>query len=262
MSNATLLLIDGHSCVRRVYEAITDAPDEAARVARALRSSLQSVRLILEANPTTHALVVFDHGGQNWRHRLYPEYKANRPPSTPEFKAMIPELRKRIEGALGVLTHSVPDVEADDVIAAITRKAIEAGIPGDAITVSTTDKDLAWLMCRGVRIWVHHDRKHKTEDDIVARFGVGSAQILDYLALAGDKSDGVPGLHGCGPATAVKWLTQYGNLPGIIANAAEIGGAIGQKLRENMAALKLSRLLVSFKTDIQCGVTWNQLRRE
>lgn len=262
MSGATLLLIDGHNVVRRVYEAITDAPSEAERVARAMRSSLQSIRRCLEENATSHALVVFDHGGKNWRHGHYAEYKANRPPTPPEFKAAISGLRERIEGVLGVHTLSKDGFEADDLIGAIVRKWIDSGKPAAAITVASTDKDLQWLIAFGVRIRDHFEKIFKTEEDVQRKFGVRPALVLDWLALVGDKTDNVPGLAGCGKVTATEWLNKYGSLSALLENADQIGGKIGEKLRAGMDMVRLSRLLVSLRTDMQCGVTWNQMRRQ
>jgi DNA polymerase-1 len=268
IASSSLILFDGHSTARRTWEAIkgdkkrgTTDPVELAR--RTLRSSVQSFRNALEENPTTHALCVFDHGGKNWRHRVYPEYKAHRPEADPEFKAMIPELRSRIEGVLDVQTVAIPDVEADDVIAAMVRKCIEAGMPGDKITVLTTDKDLAWLAAHGCTVRNHFEGKNRDLEWVERKFGAGLGfrHILDMLALMGDKEDNVPGMNGCGPVNAAEWIRRYGTVENLLAHAHEISGAIGDKLRAQVDAVRMSRLLVSFKTQIQCGVTFNQLQR-
>jgi DNA polymerase-1 len=93
------------------------------------------------------------------------------------------------------------------------------------------------------------------------KFGVHCGQVLDFLALMGDKVDGIPGLKGCGPKTAAKWLTQYGNLQGIYDNLDKIEGKIGQTLRDNIEDVKISRKLTLLHSSVKCGITWGDLRR-
>jgi DNA polymerase-1 len=262
------LLIDGHGVVRRCYEKLKrdagGALEEPKLVHNAMRTGLQSLNKALSACPTSHACVVFDFGGKNWRHRLYPEYKANREPSTDEFKQGVRGLRSKVEGVLGVKALAVEHVEADDTIATLVRRWIESGRPAANVTVSATDKDLAWLGAHGVVIHSHFEDGPRDAAWVAGKFGDGitHAQILDYLALVGDKTDNVPGLNGCGPKTAHAWLTQYGTLPALLEKAGEIPGAIGDKLRAGIEAVKLSRTLVSLHTKVQCGVSWRDLLRE
>ncbi|MEX3924385.1 5'-3' exonuclease H3TH domain-containing protein [Paraburkholderia sp. BR10936] len=266
MSESTLLLVDGHSVVRRVYEAVNGGAPmiEAEKVKQASRSSLQSLRRAFDEHPSTHALVAFDAGGKNWRHALYPEYKANREESTPEFKAMIAPLRERVEGVLGVHTVAVPGVEADDVIGTVVRRWIESGRDPARITILSGDKDLVWLTAHRARVYDHFGAEWRGAEWIEKKFGAGirAAQILDWLALNGDKVDGVPGLKGCGKVTATRWLNEFGTLDALIERAAEVSGKIGETLRAGIEDVRLSRRLVSLKTRVECGVTWGLLRRQ
>jgi DNA polymerase-1 len=249
----SLLLLDGHSIVRRVYEARKannpKGQDEQTIVESSMYSALMSIQRALDEHPTTHGLAVFDYGGENWRHRIYPEYKANREPTTPEFKAGVHTLRTRINRTLGLCETAIEDAEADDVITTVTRRWDYRG----PVTLLTTDKDLTWLVAHGVRIWNHFEGHWRDAEWCMRKMGVEPYQVLDYLALVGDKTDNVPGLHGCGPKTAAAWLEQYGTLENIIANADVIPGALGTKLKLGMDRLLMSRKLVSLASNINCG---------
>lgn len=261
----TLLLIDGNGVAIRCYKKQKhDAPDldEAKVVQNAMKIALQSVRKALMDNPTTHALVAFDAGGHTWRHQLFDQYKANRESSSPELKAGLAELREKIEGILGVKCVAVPGVEADDTITTVCRRWIESGRSAASIIVACMDKDMTWLLSRGVRIWHHFDKRWITADDVRERYEVEPSQILDYLALAGDKTDGIPGLHGCGHKTAVDWLTRWGSIAGIIAHADEVKGKIGEKLRASFDVVRLSRRLTALGSNVQTGLTWKTLERQ
>lgn len=254
----TLLLIDGMNVIRRVYEANDeDTPEKKTVVA--LRSAFASIRNILNQHPHTHALLAIDHGGETWRHRMYPQYKANRDPMPTELRAALPAFLEKLKEELGLFSLSIPDVEADDVIATCVRRWTESG-RGEVIVVST-DKDLTWLISHGAKIRNYFDKSWRTDDWCVQKFGVHAGQVLDFLALTGDTVDGIPGLSGCGPKTAAKWLEEYGNLQGIYDNLDKIGGKIGQKLRDNIDDVKLSRKLTMLHSGVKCGITWGDLRR-
>lgn len=254
----TLLLIDGMNVIRRVYEANDeDTPEKKTVVA--LRSAFASIRNILKESPHTHALLAIDHGGDTWRHRLYSQYKENRGPMPTELRAAIPAFLKKLKDELGLFSLSIPDVEADDVIATCVRKWTEDE-RGEVIVVST-DKDLTWLIAHGAKIRNYFDKSWRTDEWCMQKFGVHCGQMLDFLALMGDKVDGIPGLKGCGPKTAAKWLAQYGNLQGIYDNLDKIEGKIGQTLRDNIEDVKLSRKLTLLHSSVKCGIKWGDLRR-
>lgn len=252
-----LLLIDGLNIVRRVFEANPEK-DLGKKVEGAVKNSFGSFRNALSEMKPTHVLAAFDYGGQTWRHRLYTEYRATRKPMPQELRDALPGLYDQLADRLGITSVSIPDVEAEDVIAACYGRWASAG-KGPAVVMST-DKDLAWLMSQGALIRDHFTSEWRNAEWSERKFGIPPARILDYLALMGDDVDGVPGLEGVGKVTAAKWLVTYGSLEAVLENADTIKGKVGDKLRENMDIVRLSRQLVSLKTDIQCGVTWNTLR--
>lgn len=251
-----LLLIDGLNIVRRVYEA-NPAPDSADKAQGAVRSSLASFRRALEEHKPTHVLAPFDFGGPTWRHRLYADYRKKRKPMPTELREVLPGLYEKLH-EIGVPTLSLPDVEADDVLAtAFYKWDVSKRGP---VTLLSTDKDLAKLVGDGARVRDHFNLVWRDEEWIVKKFGVPAALLHDLLALMGDSSDDVPGVPECGPKTAAKWLTTYGSFDEVLLHAADISGKVGQNLRDNLELVKLARQLVAFKTDIPLGLTWNALR--
>lgn len=252
-----LLTFDGFNIVRRVHGAIP-GDDTAAKAEGAVRSSIGTFKRLLKKHKPTHVAAAFDHGGETWRHRLYPQYHAGRKPMSEHLRDQLPNLFQQLED-LGITVLSVPDVEADDVIGTLVTKWWSAG-KGAAI-VSTTDKDLAQLMALSdlIRVYDQFKDAFVTEEDLLEKFCVKSALLGDCLSLMSDTVDGIPGVHKVGKKTAGKWLEQYGSLEGVLANADKLTGVVGQNLREGIELVHLSRKLVTLKTDVQLNITWNRL---
>lgn len=254
-----LMLIDGLNLVRPVYEVNlkSNAP-ESEQIDATIKSSLGSFRIVLNEVKPTHVLAAFDYGGETWRHRLYPEYKAKRKPTPQALRDALPYLYDQLVSRLGITVVSIPGVEAEDVIGTCFYRWTAAN-RGPAV-VTSSDKDLSGLMAEGALIRDHSTQEWRNAEWSHRKFGVPPALIHDYLALMGDDTDGVPGVERVGSTTAAKWLLQYGSLEGIIENKDSLKGKVGQSFRDSIEIARLSRQLVALKTDVQCGVTWNTLR--
>jgi DNA polymerase-1 len=159
---------------------------------------------------------------------------------------------------LGLPLLQVPGVEADDVIGTLSVQAEDAGM--DCV-ISTGDKDLAQLVTNQTSLVNTMTDTHMDRAGVMDKFGVTPERIVDFLALTGDRSDNIPGVEKCGPKTAAKWLAAYGDLVGVIANADEIGGKIGENLRAALETLPLSRDLVTIRRSVDVDVTPEELRR-
>lgn len=255
-SSRHLLLIDGLNVVRRVYEAVP-APDSLQKAQGALRASIGSLRRALAQHEPSHVLAAFDFGGHTWRHALYPAYRAQRKPMPEPLAQTLPEILEHVQ-KLGVRTVRIAEVEADDVIAMVCQKWLTAG--GGKVTVLSTDKDLTSLIAFGARVFDHFSETDRDEAWVRNKFGVSSQQLLDLLALTGDATDGVPGIPGVGVKTAARWLGKFGSLQNLLLRAEEIQGKIGESLRAHIEQVKLARQLVSFKTDMTLGLSFESLR--
>ncbi|HEZ3643010.1 TPA: DNA polymerase I [Neisseria meningitidis] len=248
MSNRpTLLLVDGSSYLYRAYHAMGQnltAPDGAPT--GALYGVLNMLRRLRSEYPHDYCAVVFDAKGKNFRHEMFPDYKATRPPMPDDLRPQAEALPDLVR-LMGWPVLVIPQVEADDVIGTLAKQGAEHGL---RVIVSTGDKDMAQLVDERVTLVNTMSGETLDIEGVKAKFGVRPDQIRDYLALMGDKVDNVPGVEKCGPKTAVKWLEAYGTLQGVMEHASEIKGKVGENLRAALPRLPLSYDLVTIKTDV------------
>ncbi|MBU2923640.1 DNA polymerase I [Colwellia sp. 4_MG-2023] len=253
-----LILVDGSSYLFRAYhvpylQALSTASGQPTG---AITGVLNMIRSLKKDYPNGNVVVIFDAKGKTFRNDLYPEYKANRPPMPDELRTQIAPLHNIIS-AMGLPLLVIPGVEADDVIGTLAKQASEQGIE---TVISTGDKDMAQLVTPHVRLINTMTAVELDEAGVSEKFGVRPDQIIDYLALMGDKVDNIPGVVKCGPKTAVKWLTEHGTLDEVIANADKVKGKIGENLREALDQLPLSYLLATIKCDVELEQSVEQLQ--
>lgn len=246
----TLLLVDGSSYLYRAFHALPDLRNSAGEPTGAVRGVLSMLRRLESDYKAEYRACVFDAKGKTFRDDWFPDYKAQRPSMPDDLRAQIEPLHEAVR-AEGWPLLVEDGVEADDVIGTLTRQAVEAGWE---VVISTGDKDLTQLVQPGVR-WVNTMSEEVLDEaGVTAKFGVPPNLIVDYLTLIGDTVDNVPGVEKCGPKTAVKWLTEYGNLDNLVANAEKVGGKVGENLRKHLDFLPLGRKLVTVVTDLPLPV--------
>lgn len=251
----TLLLVDALNLIRRVYAAQPgeDGP-ERARGAR--DSATQSLsRALREASPT-HAVCVFDGGGESWRHELFPPYKAGHASMPRALAEALDDYRDAFRD-LGVSSLAFPRLEADDVIATAATKAAAAGVVS---VVLSTDRAFLQLLGSGVRVRDHFQRLDLDSSYATSKFGVRPDQLADSMALAGDHGNGIPGVPGVGPKSAAKLLARHESLDGVLEAAGAIEGKIGERLREHVDDVRLYRKLVGLETNLELGNNLSDLR--
>ena len=222
----------------------------------ALYGMINMLRRLRREHPAEYSACVFDAKGKTFRDDLYVDYKAHRP-SMPEDLARQVEPIHHAVRSLGWPLMMVEGVEADDVIGTLCRRAEAMGM---RVIVSTGDKDLAQLVSDKVALVNTMSNEWLDIPGVVNKFGVLPERIVDYLSLIGDTVDNVPGVEKVGPKTAVKWLTQYETLDGVIANAAAIKGVVGDNLRRALDWLPMARKLVTVETD--CDLTQHMVSIE
>ncbi|MEW6764435.1 MAG: DNA polymerase I [Pseudomonadota bacterium] len=255
MSSHALVLVDGSSYLFRAFHALPPLTTRDGMPTGALHGVLAMIQKLVQEEQPSHVAVVFDAPGKTFRDDIYPEYKAHRPPMPDELRVQIDPLHQAIR-ALGLPLLIVDGVEADDVIATLTRQARAEDMP---VLISTGDKDMAQLSEPGVILIDTMKNTRLDPAGVEEKFGVPPGRIVDYLALVGDTSDNVPGVKGCGPKTAVKWLQEYGSLDGVMAAAEDMKGKAGENLRAALAHLPLSRELVTVRDDVELPVTLEDL---
>ncbi len=200
-----------------------------------------------------YVAVLFDESlSKSFRTEIYPEYKANREPAPPELKRQFVQCR-RFTRALGLMECASPSYEADDLIGTLVTEARKKGQPS---TIVSRDKDLAQLVSRDDVFWDFAGRGRIKYDQIPEIFGVWPEQIADFLALAGDSVDNIPGVPGVGKKTAAALLQHFGSLEKVYANLdsvheVNVRGAkkLGEKLNTHKDAAMLARKLTSLACD-------------
>ena len=259
MDNPQLILIDGSSYLYRAFYVpqLKRMQTSDGQPTGAVFGIMNMIKSLMSDYPTSNIVAIFDAKGKNFRHELYEEYKANRPPMPDELRSQIEYVHRGVK-ALGIPLVASPGVEADDVIGAYAKQAANLG---QTVLVASGDKDLAQIVNDKVNLIDTMKKVIMDEGGVVEKFGVRPDQIIDYLALMGDASDNVPGVPKVGPKTAVKWLLEYKSIAGIIENADKIGGKVGENLREFIPKLALSQELVTIKTDMDLELPLEKLKQ-
>ena len=241
-----IVLVDGSSYLYRAYHALPPLSNSEGFPTGAIYGVLNMTKKLLVEQKTEFFVVIFDAPGKTFRHEIFPEYKANRPPIPDELRLQIEPIHKAIV-AMGIPLLSIEGVEADDVIGTLTEDAKNNNME---VLISTGDKDMAQLVDERVTLINTMNNQTLDIDGVKEKFGVYPNQIVDYLALMGDKSDNVPGIPGVGKKTAAKWLNEFETLENLIDNAQKIPGKIGQKLNSNLDLLPTSKELVTINKKV------------
>ncbi|SMG27248.1 DNA polymerase I [Corynebacterium pollutisoli] len=251
--NNRLLLIDGHSMAFRAFYALPaeNFSTTGGQHTNAVYGFLSMLANILAEEQPTHVAVAFDVGRQTFRTEMFPEYKAQREASPPEFKGQVDILQEVLED-LGICTLSMPNYEADDIVATLTTAAEPLGyetliITGDRDYLQLVSDDVTVLYpMRGVST-LHRFTPAAVEE----KYGLTPAQYPDFAALRGDPSDNLPNIPGVGEKTATKWIQQYGTLDNLLEHADEIKGKAGDNFRERLDQVRLNRQLTHMLTDME-----------
>lgn len=245
-----LVLVDGSSYLYRAFHALPPLITSQGQPTGAIKGVLNMLKRLVKDYQSDQVAVIFDAKGKTFRDDMYPEYKANRDPMPDDLRSQIEPLHQCIK-ALGFPMLIIDGVEADDVIGTLCAEASAKGIN---TIVSTGDKDMAQLVTEHVTLVNTMTDSVMDVAGVREKFGIEPDQIIDYLALMGDKVDNIPGVPKCGPKTAVKWLTQFGSLTEVMARADEVKGKIGESLRASLEQLPLSYELATIKLDVELDV--------
>lgn len=255
-----IFLVDGSSFLFRAYHAMGRSPLSTSdgRSTQAIFGMINMIRSLIKECDPTHLAIVMDAKGKNFRHELYPEYKANRPPMPEDLREQLHYILQIIP-AMGLPLISIEGVEADDVIGTLAKKASQDNY--ETIIISG-DKDIAQLVNdKVVMIDTMKNVRYDTQG-VINKFGLAPNNIIDYLALVGDSSDNIPGVPKVGPKTAVKWLQEYGDIKGIIENAEKIAGKVGENLRASIEQLHLSQKLATIECHVELDLSLADLKRK
>jgi len=256
--NAPVILVDGSSYLFRAFHAMPPLTNSKGHPTGAIFGVVNMIGKLLEQYQPENIAVVFDAKGKNFRHEMYADYKAHRPPMPEDLRDQIEPIHQIIK-ALGIPLLVVEGVEADDVMGTLAHQATQHKL--DAL-LSTGDKDMAQLVNEHVTLVNTMNDTLMTPEAVQEKFHVKPEQIIDYLALMGDSSDNIPGIPKCGPKTAAKWLAEYETIDRLIENADAIKGKIGENLRSNLEQLHLSRELTTIRIDCELPIDLLDIKRQ
>ncbi|MDG1437187.1 MAG: DNA polymerase I [Rickettsiaceae bacterium] len=221
-----LLIVDGYGFIFRAYHVQPPLSSPDGTPVGAIYGFLSMlIKLINDFKPE-HAVIVLDHSGKNFRHTLYHDYKANRPPAPDDLVVQL-KLVESAAKSLNFVCLSKQGFEADDIIATLANKATSMRIP--ALVVSS-DKDLMQLVNEHVGMYDPAKSKFINTEDIITKFGVGPEKVREVQALIGDKSDNIPGVAGIGPKTASQLINQFGSLDGVFSSLDQVKSLRQQEL--------------------------------
>jgi len=250
-SDDVLYLVDGSSYLYRAFHGLPQLTNSRGEPTGAILGVANMLRRLLKEDNPHHLAVVFDAPGPTFRNEIYPEYKATRPPMPADLRSQVEPILDFVR-LLGLPLLQVEGVEADDVIGTLSKQAEDKGM---RCVISTGDKDLAQLVTDKTTLVNTMTDSKLDEKGVEEKFGVRPDQIVDFLALTGDKSDNIPGVDKCGPKTAAKWLAEWPTLDEVMQHASEVGGKIGEYLQDALEILPLSRDLAKIRRDVKVDIS-------
>lgn len=250
------VLVDGSYFLFRAYHALPPLTTSTGLHTNAIRGALSAIQKLMRRTQPTHMAVIFDTPEPTFRHVLSPIYKGNRPSMPEDLAEQIPYLHALIR-ALGIPLYTLPGAEADDVIGTLTKHAEREN---QHVLISTGDKDMAQLVNEKVKLEDSFKERTLDVDGVFEKFGVWPHQMIDYLTLMGDASDGIMGVPGVGAKTAAKLLNEYESIGGILENVDKIKGRVGQNLKDHVENITIDHQLASIVCDLDLGLEWDDLK--
>ena len=253
-----LFLIDLMPILYRGYFVFLNKPRRTATGINTSSLSLFATTLdqILRTFKPTHLAIAMESATPTFRHALYPPYKAQREKMPEDIAAAIGQAQELAE-AWGIKVLHVDGYEADDILGTLADRAAKAGFE---VTIASPDKDLGQLAGEHIRIYRPGEHAPLSAEEVCAQWHIAfPAQLIDYLALAGDVSDNVPGIPGVGTKTATRLIQEYGSVENLLDHAAEIPRKLGETIRANAEMARLSKRLVTIERHVPLEVTWEEL---
>ncbi|MPW89695.1 DNA polymerase I [Moraxella catarrhalis] len=250
-----VILVDGSYYLFRCFHGLPPLSNSQGLPTNAIRGVLNALNKLIKKYHPTHMAVAFDTKAPTFRHNLSEAYKAHRPPMDEALRIQIPYIHEMIE-KLGIALIKIDGFEADDIIGTLAYQACQQG---HRVIISTGDKDMAQLVNDCVMLEDSFTGKLTDNAGVIEKFGVTSEQIADYLALMGDASDGISGIPKVGQKTAAKLLNEYQNIDGILANLANIKGAVGKSIADNQDSIPLNRILATIVTNLKLAISFDDI---
>ncbi len=260
-----LFLLDAYALIYRAYYAMFNSPmiNSKGHNTSAIMGFVNTLEDVLRHENPEYIGVVFDPKGGTFRHKLYPEYKAQREETPEDIRFAIPYIKKIIEG-YNIPVIEVENYEADDVIGTLAKKFEKEEL---TVYMMTPDKDYGQLVSKNILQYRPASGRKPAEvlgvKEVCEKWGIDNPlQVIDILGLMGDASDNIPGCPGVGEKTAAKLIGQFGSVEKLISSVDELKGKQKEKIKENVEQIKLSKFLATIKIDVPVEIELENLKRE
>ena len=251
------ILVDGSYYLFRTYHALPKTMQNSqGLITNAIRGTLNALLKLMRRYHPTHMAVCFDTKSPTFRHHMSADYKAARPPIDIELVEQIPYIH-RLVTALGIPLLRIEGAEADDIIGTLAHRAVEQG---HHVVISTGDKDMMQLVNDCVILEDSFTGKVTDTDAVIEKFGINPNQMIDFLTLMGDASDGIKGVPGIGKKTAKDLLVEYGDIDNMLKHIGFIKGRGAKGLIEHADDIPFNAKLATIVTDLDIGQDWNDLK--
>ncbi|MDE6258299.1 MAG: hypothetical protein K2M53_07980 [Muribaculaceae bacterium] len=265
MQQKRLFLLDAYALIFRAYYALIKMPriTQAGFNTSAIFGFVNTLEEILRKENPSHIAVCFDPQGPTFRNEAYEEYKADRAATPEDIRLSIPII-KEIVKAYSIPVVEVEGFEADDVIGTLARRAEKEGF---TTYMMTPDKDYGQLVSPSILqykpAYRGQDFELRGEEEVCGKYGLDrTEQVIDLLALMGDKIDNIPGCPGVGEKTAVKLIQEFGSVEGLLENTDKLKGALKKKVEENAEQIRFSKFLATIRTDVPTDIRPDDLIRK
>lgn len=253
-----LLIVDGHAYAYRAFYAIRDLRSPSGQPTNAIYGFVKMLAKMRAGIEPTHLIVVWDGGLSAERIAALPEYKAQRPEMPDDLRPQLDEIASYLRAA-NVASFCGDGIEADDYIACLARRASDAGM---AVVIASSDKDFMQLVSPRVGLLNPNDKSETiwTDEQVLAKTGVGPSQIVDWLGLMGDSVDNIPGVPGVGPKTAADLLNRFGSVAELLGRLDEVKSEkLREALRASAEAVRRNLKLVKLQDDLPCEFSLENL---
>lgn len=242
-----IYIIDGSAYIYRAYHAIAPLSNSKGVPTHAVLGFINMIKRLIRDKSPKYLAIAFDSKGKVFRHELYKDYKANRPPMPEDLRPQIPYIKEFV-AASNILTLEESGVEADDIIASVATKFSSKG---HRVVIVSGDKDLLQLVSDKTVMWDPMKEKEMTRESIEEKYAIDPDRLLDFFALIGDSADNVPGIPGVGPKTAEKLINTYGSVEGLYENVDNLKKSkMKEKIIQNRELAFLSKQLIRLKNDL------------
>ena len=265
MEEKRLFLLDAYALIFRAYYALIKMPrlTQGGFNTSAIFGFVNTLEEILRKEKPTHIAVCFDPQGPTFRSEADSSYKAERESTPEDIKLSIPIIKEIIK-AYNIPILEVSGFEADDIIGTMSKKAEKEGF---TTYMMTPDKDFGQLVSPNVLQYKPsyrgQDFELRGEEEVCARYGIqNTRQVIDLLALMGDKIDNIPGCPGIGEKTAVKLINDFGSVEELLKRTDELKGALKKKVEENKQQIIDSYFLATIRTDVPMDIEPDELKRQ